>query len=51
MHELYDVKKDIPTFSVITDDSVHDYQVMELIPYEKESFYIFDMAYMTTKKL
>ena len=51
MHELYDVKTDIPTFSVITDASVHDSQVMELIPYEKESFYIFDRAYMATEKL
>lgn len=51
LHELYDVKTDIPTFSVITDASVHDSQVMELIPYEKESFYIFDRAYMATNKL
>lgn len=51
LHELYDVKTDIPTFSVITDASVHNSQVMELIPYEKESFYIFDRAYMATKKL
>ena len=33
MHELYDVKTDIPSFSVITDASIHDSQVMELIPY------------------
>ena len=51
LHELYDVKTDIPTFSVITDAPVHDSQVMELIPYEKGSFYIFDRAYMATKKL
>ncbi len=51
LHELYDVKTDIPTFSVIIDASVHDSQVMELIPYEKESFYIFDRAYMATEKL
>ena len=51
LHELYDVKTDIPSFSVITDASVHDSQVMELIPYEKGSFYIFDRAYMATKKL
>lgn len=51
LHEQYDVKTDIPTFSVITDASVHDSQVMELIPYEKESFYIFDRAYMATEKL
>lgn len=51
LHELYDVKTDIPSFSVITDASVHDSQVMELIPYEKGSFYIFGRAYMATKKL
>jgi len=51
LHELYDVKTDIPSFSVITDASVHDSQVMELIPYEKGSFYIFDRAYMATQKL
>lgn len=51
LHELYDIKTDIPSFSVITDASVHDSQVMELIPYEKGSFYIFDRAYMATKKL
>ena len=51
LHELYDVKTDIPSFSVVTDASVHDSQVMELIPYEKGSFYIFDRAYMATQKL
>lgn len=51
LHELFDVKTEIPTFSVITDASVHDSKVMELIPYEKESFYIFDRAYMATEKL
>lgn len=51
LHELYDVKTDIPAFSVITDASLHDSQVMGLIPYEKGSFYIFDRAYMVTKML
>lgn len=51
LHELYDVKNDIPAFSVITDASVNDSRVMELIPYERESFYIFDRAYMATQHL
>ena len=51
LHELYDVKTDIPTFSVITDASVSDSKVMCLIPYERESFYIFDRAYMATQHL
>lgn len=51
LHELYDVKTDIPAFSVITDASVHDSKVMDQIPYEKGSFYIFDRAYMVTAML
>lgn len=51
LHELYDVKAEIPAFSVITDASLHDLKVMDRIPYEKDSFYIFDRAYMVTKML
>ena len=51
LHELYDVKADIPAFSVITDASLHDSKVMDQIPYEKDNFYIFDRAYMVTKML
>lgn len=51
LHELYDVRADIPAFSVITDASQHDSKVMGMIPYEKDSFYIFDRAYMVTEML
>jgi hypothetical protein len=51
LHELYDVKTDIPAFSIVTDASLHDSKVMDLIPYEKDSFYIFDRAYMVTEML
>ena len=51
LHELYDIRADIPAFSVITDASLHDSKVMDRIPYEKDSFYIFDRAYMVTKML
>ena len=51
LHELYDVKTDIPAFSIITDASLHDSKAMDLIPYEKDSFYIFDRAYMVTEML
>lgn len=51
LHELYDVKTDIPVFSIVTDASLHDSKVMNLIPYEKDSFYIFDRAYMVTEML
>ena len=51
LHTLYDVKTDIPAFVVITDAALHDSQVMGLIPYEKDSFYVFDRAYMDTEML
>ena len=51
LHELYDVKTDIPAFSIVTDASLHDSKVMDQIPYEKYSFYIFDRAYMVTEML
>ena len=35
LHELYDVKTDIPAFSIITDASLHDSKVMGLIPYDE----------------
>ena len=51
MHTLYDVRTDIPSLVIITDASVHDSKVMDQIPYENGSFYIFDRAYMATKQL
>ncbi len=51
VNTLYDVKTDIPCFLVITNAILHDSQVMGEIPYEKESFYIFDRAYMVTSEL
>lgn len=51
VHILYDVKTDVPSFVVITDAALHDSQVMGQIPYEKDSFYVFDRAYMVTIEL
>lgn len=51
MHTLYDVTTDIPSFVIITDASVHDSKVMDQIPYQSDSFYIFDRAYVATEHL
>ena len=51
MHTLYDVKTDVPSFVIITDANIHDSKVMSEIPYEVDSFYVFDRAYMSTKEL
>ena len=45
VHTLYDVETQIPTFFHITTASTHDSKAMNEIPYETDSYYIFDRAY------
>ena len=45
IHTLYDIETQIPTFFHITPARLHDTKVMDAIPYEENSFYIFDRAY------
>ncbi len=51
VHTLYDVETQIPAFFHITEASVHDSKVMNEIPYESNSYYIFDRAYNNFKIL
>lgn len=51
VHTLYDVETQIPTFFHITEAAVHDSKVMDAIPYECGSYYIFDRAYNYFKML
>ncbi len=51
VHTLYDVETQIPAFFHITMASIHDSKVMEEIPYESGSYYIFDRAYNKFKAL
>ncbi|TCV10462.1 IS4 family transposase [Sphingobacterium alimentarium] len=51
VHTLYDVETQIPAFFHITEASVHDSKVMNQIPYESGSYYIFDRAYNNFKLL
>lgn len=45
IHTLYDIETQIPTFFHITPVRLHDTKAMDAIPYEENSFYIFDRAY------
>lgn len=42
MHTQYDIETSIPTFFLITKVRVHDSKVMDDIPYEENSSYIFE---------
>lgn len=48
---MYDVKTSIPCFILITNAKTHDVNVMDSIPYEKESYYIFDRGYVDFDRL
>ena len=45
LHTLYDIETQIPTFFHITPARNHDTRAMDAIPYEENSFHIFDRAY------
>ncbi|NDV80322.1 IS4 family transposase, partial [Dysgonomonas sp. 511] len=51
LHTLYDIKNQIPTFNVITDQLTSDCTLMDIIPYEPNAFYLFDKAYISTPQL
>lgn len=51
VHTLYDIETSIPTFFHITEARVNDMRVMDAIPYEENSFYIFDRGYNDFKRL
>jgi len=50
LHTLYDVKMSIPTFLHVSKASVHDVNILDLIPYEAGSFYIVDKAYIDFRR-
>ena len=51
VHTLYDIETSIPTFFHITEARIHDMNAMDEIPYEENSFYIFDRGYNDFERL
>ena len=51
VHTLYDIETSIPTFFHITEARMNDMNAMDSIPYEENSFYIFDRGYNDFKRL
>ncbi len=50
-HVLYDIEAQVPAFYTVTTASKHDSTAMSSIPYEPNSYYIFDRAYDSFKEL
>lgn len=51
VHVLYDIEAQVPAFYTVTTASKHDSTAMSSIPYEPNSYYIFDRAYDSFKEL
>src|SRR4030043_244574 len=47
LHTLYDIKTSIPSFLHVSKASVHDVNILDLIPYEVGSYYVMDKDYDT----
>lgn len=51
MHTLLDIRGSIPTFIEITDGSVHDVNILDILVTEPGSYYIMDRGYIDFKRL
>jgi len=51
VHTLYDITTQIPAFIHITEASVNDVNAMDVIPYERGAYYIFDRGYIDFLRL
>ena len=51
LHTLLDLRGSIPTFIEITDGSVHDLNILDVLMPEPGSYYIMDRAYIDYKRL
>jgi len=51
MHTLFDVVTSIPSFLYISEASLHDVNVLDILPFEAGSFYIMDKAYIDFLRL
>ena len=51
LHALFDVKTSIPSFVHITEGLTHDVNILDVLYYEKGSFYIMDRGYIDYERL
>ncbi|MEL7196546.1 MAG: IS4 family transposase [Bacteroidota bacterium] len=51
LHTLLDVKCEIPCFIHITDGTLHDVNVLDVMDFEAEAFYVMDRGYIDWQRL
>ena len=51
LHVLYDVMTSVPSFVHISNASLHDVNVLDIVPFEAGGFYVMDKAYIDFARL
>lgn len=51
LHTLLDLRGNIPTFIYISDGSVHDVNILDVLPIEPGAFYVMDRGYLDYTRL
>lgn len=51
LHTLLDLRGSIPAFVAVTDGSVHDVNILDLLPFEAGAFYVMDKGYIDFERL
>jgi hypothetical protein len=51
LHTLFDVRCQIPCFIHITDGLSHDVNVLDILEFEAEAFYVMDRGYLDWARL
>jgi len=51
LHTLLDLRGNIPTFIYISDGTVHDVNILDVLPIEPGAFYIMDRGYLDYARL
>ena len=51
LHTLLDLRGNIPTFIYISDGTVHDVNILDILPIEPGAFYVMDRGYLDYARL
>jgi hypothetical protein len=51
LHTLLDLRGNIPTFIYISDGTVHDVNILDMLPIEPGAFYVMDRGYLDYARL
>ena len=51
LHTVLDIKTEIPCYVHVTDGIVHELNLLDMLEYEPDAFYILDRGFVDYKRL